>query len=166
MSLTRTLLFVFAMPLLARDHDLRISWQELSSWTGPSSRFQITTTDQVHIEGQILRLEGDRLIGTISKSSNPKLYSLGERSIERTGILTLALRRQRDSARHNGALIGAVVGGLLGALSGAASDRSPGNSAALGAVVGGVGGAAIWGGLGYLWGRGIDNSWTQVVLTP
>lgn len=54
--------------------------------------------------------------------------------------------------------------GCFGALMGPMADgNAPG---AVKALAAGAANAALWGSVGYLWGRSIDNAWERVTLQP
>lgn len=166
MFTSRWLFLALAIPfaLSAREPELRLTWNQLNAWTGPSARVRILTPDKVTLEGQIIRVEDQTLLLRILNSSDKKKIGLGERSLDRAQVSSLSLRREITNGRKRGALVGAILGGVLGGLSGSIADTA--SSPAAGAAVGAIGNAAIWGGVGYLWGRSIDRVWTPVTLTP
>lgn len=162
--MTRPFLLAAMFGLLAQSGELRLEWGELKAWTGPQNRVKIVTRQDVRLEARIQTVHEDRLVLAVLKSSDKKRYALGEAVVERAEIREIALRRESTRARRKGAAVGAITMGSLGALMGPMADgNAPG---AVKALAAGVANAALWGSVGYLWGRGIDNAWEKVTLQP
>lgn len=135
MRVKTTLVLAFAIPLLLSAR--------LNAWTGPAARIRFETPQKATIEGQILRVQDDRLAVRILQSSDKKKVVLGEQSFARAEVSKLSLRREKVDARQKGLVIGTLLGGGLGAVS-----------------------ALIWGAGGYLSGRSLDRARTPVVIVP
>jgi hypothetical protein len=149
------------LALAAEGGELRLTWSELQAWTGPQARVKILTGEGVWIEARLERVEEDRLALAVLKSSDPSRYAKGQTILERTAVQRIAVRRESKTARTGLAIFGAVLFGPLMA-AGGAQGYSEG-SQVVNAV---VSASIVFGLLGYLWGRSIDNKWTDVILTP
>jgi hypothetical protein len=160
----RLFLLAAMFALVAQCQQLRLDWGELKAWTGPQYRIRIVTRQNVELEARIQTVHEDRLVVAVMKSSDKKRYAMGEAVVERAEIREIALRRDSTRARRRGAAVGAIVMGSLGALMGPMADgNAPG---AVKALAAGTFQAAVWGTVGYLWGRSIDNAWEKVTLQP
>lgn len=152
---------VALLALTSEAGELRLEWNELKKWTGPQSRVKIQTAEGVSIEARLERVEEDRLVLAVLKSSDPSRYGNGEATLERRAVQRIAVRRESKTARTGLAIFGAAVFGPLMA-AGGAQGYSEGSQVA-GAI---ISGSIIFGLLGYAWGRSIDNKWTDVILVP
>jgi hypothetical protein len=122
------------------------------------------TRQDVRLEARIQTVHEDRLVVAVLKSSDKKRCAMGEAIVERAEIREIALRRESTRARPRGAAVGAITMGSLGALIGPMTDvNAPG---AVKPLAAGALNAALWGGVGHLWGRSIDNAWEKVTLQP
>lgn len=152
--------FAVLLALPANAGVLQLSWKELRDWTGPQCRVKIMTRDAVQLEARLDQVEEDRLVLTVLKSSDPSRYAAGQTVLERRSIDRIAVRRESKTARTGLAIFGAALMGPLMA-AGGAQGYSEGSQVA-GAI---ISGSITCGLIGYLWGRSIDNKYTDVILT-
>jgi hypothetical protein len=156
-QMLRLVLFgLLAAPLTAGGPDkLVLQWTELSAWTQADARVRITLAGGERLEGRILEVSADGLNLLVLQRNT-------ERRIDRAAVKTMELRRDISRARWKGFQVGAGIGAAAGVFGGMMSDRVPGGNRAIGTTVAVASGIAFYGGIGYLWGRSIDRTWTPV----
>lgn len=161
MLLREPLWMAALLALTTYAQEMRVTWNDLERWSGDQHRCRIMTRDGARIEGRIERVEPERLIIRVLKSSDSTRRTADRAEIQRPAILKLAVRRDSRKMRMKGALVGALVfGNLIG--NPAAFLAGGGTKGTLFVYSSTV---AFFGAIGYLWGRSIDNRWNDVPLT-
>lgn len=160
MLLREPLWMTALLALTTYAQEMRVTWNDLERWSGDQHRCRIMTRDGARIEGRIERVEPERLILRLLKSSDTTRRTADKVEVERAAILKLAVRRDSRRMRIRGALVGGLIfGNLIGNPAAfLAGGGAKGTALAYFSTV------AFFSGIGYLWGRSIDNRWTDVVL--
>ena len=130
--------------MMAADHQVQVTWEELSPWIA-GKEISMVLPDSTHISGFALAVRPEVLRVDIRKTSDTHAHAKGETEIARDSVSLIELRQHgatsagRLARAAGGFLIGPLVGGLVGAL----ASGGDGTAAQAGAYAGMAAGTII-----------------------
>jgi hypothetical protein len=147
----------------AQDDFKSLSWAKLGAAVA-NQEVSLVLSNGVRLKGTIERVVEDALAVNIHKTSNRRLYAVGQASIPRQEVSEIRIKRIEGPMR---AICSAAIGGLgsLAALPWALSEER--------VNVSGSSRVAAWAGIsaglvaaGYLVGRAVDSKETVITIAP
>ena len=99
---------LFAETLAAANRQVELTWEELGGFV-VEKRISMVLPEGVKLQGEVLAVRPDSLVLDIRKSSDRKLYPVGQAEIPRWALSEVTLIRERNAVMR-------VIGGILGAI--------------------------------------------------